>query len=54
MFYWYLRDIWGGVWGCFARFFEEFWRDLGGKHVLEKFKKKRINKIISNFYFVSF
>ena len=41
-----LGDISGGLWGCFAGIFEEFWRDLGGKNVLEKLKKKRINKMI--------
>ena len=28
-----------GLWGCFARIFEEFWRALGGKTALEKLKK---------------
>ena len=37
-----LGDIWGGLWGCFAGIFEEFWRDLGGKNVLDKLKKKHI------------
>ena len=47
-----LGDIWEGLWGCFAGMFEEFWRDLGGKHVLETFKNKRINKFILIVYFV--
>ena len=45
-------DMWGDVWGCVAEICEEFWRDLGGKNVLEQLKKKRINKIILLFYFV--
>ena len=41
-----LRDILGGLLGCFAGMFEELCRDLGGKNALRKVKKKRNTKII--------
>ena len=48
-----MGDILGGLWGCFAGIFEEFWRDLGGKNVLEKLRKKRIN-LLFIFLFCNF
>ena len=46
--------ILAGVWGCFAVIFVVFWRDLGGKVILEKLKKKHINKLILIFLFCNF